>query len=197
LFLILSVLVVMACGYIVYSSTENNPAGTDSAGAINLTQASPTAEALVNVTVTPYPNSTATPSPTIEANNSINSSVVCPELPPAVIFTHVPAAGEGGTVTGTITGVDPSQYRLAVYIYVNGLFNVPSDSAPLTTINSDGSWACNISDGGMGARATEVDAYIVPANFSAPILSGREYSTNAIKYATVACNGAAIKPAKA
>ena len=138
-----------------------------------------------------------TPSPTIGANDSSNGSVVCPELPPAVIFTHVPAAGNGGIVTGTITGIDPAQYRLAIYIYVNGLFNVPSDSAPLTAINSDGSWTCNISAGGMGARATEIDAYLVPANFSAPILNGREYPTNAIKYATVACNGAAIKPAKA
>jgi len=198
--LVMLVICVMACGCIANGATDEHPDPTGQASTANMTAVSPTIDpGSINATATPSPAAdnvtTATPSPVVPASNSGNSSVVSPGLPPAVIFTHVPACGSNDILTGTVTGVDPSKCDIAVFIYVDGLYNVPSDDDPVTTINSDGSWECNISDGGFGDMATEIDAFLLPAGFSVPITEGIENVNNDIKDNALACNSVVHKPA--
>src|SRR5665647_3953274 len=57
---------------------------------------------------------------------------------PKIAITHVPAYGVSGSASGTVKGVNPSNYRVAVYIYVFGWWNKPYWNSPLTKIKSNG-----------------------------------------------------------
>ncbi|MBM4104538.1 MAG: hypothetical protein FJ263_10945 [Planctomycetes bacterium] len=78
-------------------------------------------------------------------------------------FTNVPPYGTYGNLTGQVSGVVYSNYKVLVYIYVYGWWNKPTWANPLTTINPDGSWTCNITTGGSSdTLATEIIAFLIP-----------------------------------
>ena len=87
-------------------------------------------------------------------------------------FTQVPPRGSFDNLEGRVLHVDPSQYRVAVYIYVSGWWTKPYFNQPLTTIQADGRWVCDITTGGVDEQASKIAAYVVPANFQPPLLSG-------------------------
>ncbi len=89
-------------------------------------------------------------------------------------FVSVPAYGTFGNLTGKALYVIPSDYRIAVYIYVGGWWTKPywSESERLTTINSDSTWTCDITTGGVDETATRIAAYLVPKGYMPPIASG-------------------------
>lgn len=167
---------ILICGCITNSATND-------------TQIKATAGASIPANVTPIPiavsNESALPAPPVKntstatqmplpTNKSTNvSQDFAAGLPPAVLFTHVPAYGSNETLKGTVTGVDPAKYRLAIFINSFGWWNVPSSDDRLTNISSDGTWQCNITRGGAGLKATEIDAFLVPAGFEPPRLMGR------------------------
>jgi hypothetical protein len=91
---------------------------------------------------------------------------------PTIIFTEVPQYGVGGYLKGKVTGVSPSLYRVAVYIHVNGWWTKPFWNNPLTTINSDGTFVCNIDTGGWDQNASQVVAFVVPKDYYPPSLGG-------------------------
>ncbi len=93
---------------------------------------------------------------------------------PAVQFVSVPAYGTFANLTGKALNVVPTDYRIAVYIYVGGWWTKPywSESERLTTINSDGTWTCDITTGGVDETATRIAAYLVPKSYMPPIASG-------------------------
>lgn len=92
---------------------------------------------------------------------------------PSIVFTSVPTLGSSDLLHGQVTHVASSGYSVVVFIKVNGGWWVkPYDDAPLTTISCDGSWSTDIVTGGEDQNATQINAYLVPANFPPPLLGG-------------------------
>lgn len=179
--LFMAVTCITACGCITNSSTD-----------IMKINATPVPVASVPAIATPAPLAnntvTATPMPVSSVNKTNESHVLTPGLPPAVIFTYVPPIGSSDKLKGMVGGVDPSRYRLAIFANVHGWWNVPSRNEPLTTINSDGSWECDITGGGSGVIATQIDAYLVPEGFTPPTVKGRYSIPPELKSGSIASN---------
>ena len=68
--------------------------------------------------------------------------------------------------------VNPADYKVVVYIYVNGWWTKPYWAQPLTTIQRDGRWVCDITTGGSDILATKIAAYLVPNGYTPPLMSG-------------------------
>ncbi len=87
-----------------------------------------------------------------------------------------PLGTEDGWVWGSVTGVNPNEYAVAVYILVgNGWWNKPFWKPAKTPIKSDMTWICDITtDGGQGndKNATKVAVYLIPVNYDPPEMHG-------------------------
>lgn len=93
---------------------------------------------------------------------------------PAIEFTYVPPYGSYDNLRGQVWHVWPDDYGVAVYIYVNGgWWTKPYWNNPLTSINCDGSWKCDITTGGVDHIATRIIAYLVPCGYDPPLASGQ------------------------
>src|SRR4030042_243190 len=101
---------------------------------------------------------------------------------PATELTYVPPYGGAGSLRGRVSGVNPSDYAVAVYINVPpyGWWTKPSFAAPLTTIQSDGTWTCQIVTGGQDSYATEVAAFLVPDTYNPPVGDGQSCLPSAL-----------------
>ncbi|HWQ48165.1 MAG TPA: hypothetical protein VN414_04305 [Methanosarcina sp.] len=93
---------------------------------------------------------------------------------PKITITHVPPYGVSGSASGIVKGVKPSNYKVAVYIYVGGWWNKPYWNSPLTKIKNNGTWSCNINTGGNDIYATRVAAFLVPAKYVPPKMAGEK-----------------------
>lgn len=95
---------------------------------------------------------------------------VLPQVVPAVAFETVARYGRSGYVTGVVTGMKATSYknyRIQVFIHVNGgWWTKPYFNNPATAIDSVGEFSANIDTGGMDQDATEIRAYLAPANVS-------------------------------
>jgi hypothetical protein len=91
----------------------------------------------------------------------------------SVEFTSVPAYGSQSNLQGKVYGVNPANYRVAVFIYIDGVgwFTKPTCAGPLTAIQPDGTWTADITTGGVDSNATRLAAYVVPAGFSQPCVT--------------------------
>jgi hypothetical protein len=66
-------------------------------------------------------------------------------------------------LSGQVSGVVYEDYKVLVYIYVCGWWNKPTWANPLTSINPDGSWTCDITTGGASdLLATRLIAFLIP-----------------------------------
>ena len=92
----------------------------------------------------------------------------------SVEFTYVPPYGSFSNLQGKVYGVNPATNRIAVFIYLNGAgwFTKPTCGTPLTTIQTNGTWTADITTGGIDQNATRIAAYVVPASFSQPCVTG-------------------------
>ncbi|MFH1225910.1 MAG: hypothetical protein V1684_01320 [bacterium] len=82
---------------------------------------------------------------------------------PWIDFTDIPDYGSPGVLKGKVGGVNSADYGILVYIEVETVWwTKPYFNAPLTTINTDDTWSCNITTGGNDAYATKIAAYLVP-----------------------------------
>ena len=92
----------------------------------------------------------------------------CPALtqdgPPSIAFTEVPAYGTYGDLQGYVTGVDPFNYRVVVYIYVYDWWIKPY-YGQLTKFNGCGYWEADVTTGGIDHEATQIAAFIVPSDY--------------------------------
>jgi len=91
---------------------------------------------------------------------------------PIIEFTPVPPYGSFDDLVGMTSGVNPLDYRVAVYIYVGGWWTKPTFAQPLTAIRWDGTWECDITTGGADETATEIAAYVVPNGYDPPPCNG-------------------------
>ena len=102
------------------------------------------------------------------------SSMPNPQInSPAIGFTYVPPCGSTNNLEGRVQNITPDDYRVAVYIKVGiGWWNKPTWTEPLTPIQPDGSFTCDITTGGNDPNATEIIAYLVPNGYTPPKMSG-------------------------
>jgi exo-beta-1,3-glucanase (GH17 family) len=92
---------------------------------------------------------------------------------PAIEFTYVPPKGSFDNLKGQVWHVTPSDYRVAVYIRVGGgWWTKPYWDTPLTVIDCDGIWTCDITTGGYDSQADMITAYLVPVNYNVPLARG-------------------------
>ncbi len=92
---------------------------------------------------------------------------------PSIEFTYVPPYGSTDYLLGQAWHVKPSEYNVAVYIKVgSGWWTKPYLNSPLTLIGLDGSWTCNIVTGGVDQEATQIAAYLLPAEYDPPLMTG-------------------------
>jgi exo-beta-1,3-glucanase (GH17 family) len=95
---------------------------------------------------------------------------------PGVVVTHLPtynSSTQDYYLLGAVTGVDPSLYAIAVYIYVNGgWWTKPTFVNPVTLIGSYGTWSCDIDtgrfSGGHDELATVIAAFLIPKGYTPP-----------------------------
>ena len=65
----------------------------------------------------------------------------------------------------------PADYKVAAYIYVpsgGGWWTKPYFNSPLTSIEVDGTWTCDITTGGRDETATRIAAFLLPNRFDPP-----------------------------
>jgi exo-beta-1,3-glucanase (GH17 family) len=92
---------------------------------------------------------------------------------PTISFTYVPPVGSFDNLQGSVLHVNPSDYRVVVYIKVSGAWWIkPYSASPQTTINIDGTWTCDITTGGIDEQATTIAAYLTTKTYSPPLLAG-------------------------
>jgi hypothetical protein len=105
---------------------------------------------------------------------------------PTIEFIHVPSLGSFEDLKGQVWHVRPSDYRIAVYIYVSGWWTKPTFSNPLTAIRVDGSWTTDITTGGTDEDATRIVAFLVPNGYNPPLISGGETLPDELDQSAVA-----------
>jgi len=112
---------------------------------------------------------------------------------PDIEITHVPNKEDVNDrdLVGQVWHVNPGDYRVAVYIYVNGgWWTKPYWDFPLTLIRIDGSWVCNVVTGGSDRSATKFAAFLVPKGYQPPLGRGEptlpaELEENAVAWTEV------------
>lgn len=90
-------------------------------------------------------------------------------------FTRVPEYGSTSRLRGRVWGVRYGQYRVAVFIYVNGWWTKPYWRRPEVLIRSTGKWSCNIATSETDRYATEIIAFLVPRRYNTPLADGDLY----------------------
>ena len=86
---------------------------------------------------------------------------------PTISFTYIPSYGTFDNLVGNVLHVKPSECQVIVYIKVLDTWWVkPNSNSPVTNIQSNGNWVCDITTGGIDENATEITAFIVPINYT-------------------------------
>ena len=92
---------------------------------------------------------------------------------PLIEFTDVPSLGGFENLGGRVQHVNPADYKVAVYIYVSGgWWTKPYWDRPLTSIQEDGAWICDITTGGIDQHATKIAAFLIPKGYNPPLMGG-------------------------
>ncbi len=122
--------------------------------------------------------------PVLQMISKLNLALLCFAAPllafsagaatnvPVLEFTTVPAYGSTSFLIGRALNVNPTNYRVAVYIYVGGWYNKPLASSPLTTIQANGNWNCNITTSGNDPQATRIAAFLMSSTNRPPLANG-------------------------
>ena len=108
---------------------------------------------------------------------TVEDNWTCGDIPggtgtPAIEFTVVPPVGSSENLRGQVWHVAPDEAGVAVYIKVNGgWWTKPFWNNPVTPINCDGSWVCDITTGGSDPEATDIAAFLIPLTYTPPTAS--------------------------
>jgi len=109
--------------------------------------------------------------------NSLNYQIIprCPANKPSIIITQVPTYGDRiQNLEGIVCLADQENYKLAVYIDNNGWHNKPSNNAPVTQIDKNGQWSCDITTQENDHIATRIAIFLLPIAYNPPILNGEK-----------------------
>jgi parallel beta-helix repeat protein len=100
-------------------------------------------------------------------------------MQPILLFTYVPTQGNRlKNLKGLVLNVAPESHHIAVYIHIDdkGWRSKPYPAAPMTTIQPDGRWECDITTSAFDQRADIIVAVlyisdiIPPTLMNAPVL---------------------------
>jgi len=93
---------------------------------------------------------------------------------PQIHITGLPAYGSAEDLRGDVVGVDPSEYQVAAYLFLegSGWWAKPTFANPCTPIDAAGSWQVDVVTGGCDAFATQYAAYLVPIGEECPLAAG-------------------------
>ena len=108
----------------------------------------------------------------------------------SIQFTYLPPYGSFNNLQGKVYSVVPANYRVVVFINVDGVWwskpNCSSGFTTPTTIQADGTWIADITTGGSDQNATQIAAYIVPVGFNSPCVLGANCLPDSIIQQSVA-----------
>ena len=95
----------------------------------------------------------------------------CQDGQPSISFTNVPGLGSSASLRGRTECVSPADYRVVVYICVDGTWWVkPTEAAPLTTIGPlTCEWEADVTTNGEDQTADTIMAFIVPSDYDADL----------------------------
>jgi hypothetical protein len=188
LLLICSFLSLSACSLLKTQSLPTEvPTATCSATATSSATSTPTVTNTYTPLPTDTPTETQTPTSTSTFTPTIMPATFTPKYTPKPRATSTPSGKPGilislpnnakwpsnGIVSGKVTGINPTDYNVAVYIKVNdGWWTKPFFNAPLTRIAANGYWESAFITGGEDEHATDIRAYLVPKGKSVPAASG-------------------------
>ena len=147
---------------------------------------------------TPTPTATQTPTTTQTRTNTPSptptpTSTGC--FPATIVFTFVPPISSTADLSGRVTCVTPVDYRVAVYINVDGWWIKPY-SGTVTIIQDDGTWTTDITTGGSDPLATEVVAFLIPMTYTPPSLLDAALLPEELYSNSVAFTSAVRRPAR-
>ena len=93
---------------------------------------------------------------------------------PGIEITGVPTYGVDGFLSGTVSGVDPADYKVAPFIQIEGAgwWTKPNFAMPTVAIAPDGSFTADVATGGLDNRATLYCVYLVAGSVTVPLASG-------------------------
>ena len=95
---------------------------------------------------------------------------VLPPANPAIEITYLPPAGSANYLQGKAYGVDFSTHRVVAYIKVSGVWWIkPYLDQPLTAIDQDGAWSCDVETDPGDVGLTEVLVHLIPAAAQPPL----------------------------
>ena len=106
---------------------------------------------------------------------TMDDNWTCKDIPggtgtAAIEFTSVPPIGSFDNLRGQVWHVAPGNHGVAAYIKVSGgWWTKPYFSTPVTEINCDGIWTCDITTGGTDQLATDIAAFLIPLTYSPPL----------------------------
>lgn len=92
---------------------------------------------------------------------------------PTIEITDVPIYGEGGFISGRVTGGDSTVYRVAPYIYIDGAgwWTKPTAETPTVEFDPyDRTFTADVATGGIDNRATIYCTALVPVG-AAPLVA--------------------------
>jgi hypothetical protein len=133
----------------------------------------------------------------IATAGTLNNTEVT-NLVPEIEFTHIPSYGSDTAtfLSGKVHNAVIQNYGIAVYILVQGggWWTKPSFANPITSINSDSIFCCNIVTGGCDKYATEICAFLIPSGILPPQAAGSECLSDSLYMRTFKCAYRAGKP---
>ena len=94
-------------------------------------------------------------------------------MQPILILTDVPTYGNRlKNLKGLVLNVEPESHHIAVYIYIEGKGwrSKPYPAAPMTTINPDGRWECDITTAAFDQNADTIVAVLYISKLMPPTL---------------------------
>lgn len=89
-----------------------------------------------------------------------------------IVISGFPARGQDFNVTGFVSGVDPSNYAVAMYINVYGQWWIKPYAGTPINIKSNGGWSADMITGGSDSSASQIVVYLVPKTDTIPQLLG-------------------------
>jgi len=107
--------------------------------------------------------------------NNFSTSKKFEAKKPTISFDYTPSYNNRlKNLKGRVENVTWKNYGVAVFIYVNGWYNKPYNNKPLTQINNNGKWVCDITTKGGDHKAKQIAAFLVPNDYKIPILNGSD-----------------------
>jgi len=102
-----------------------------------------------------------------------NENFLCGQGKPSIeIIDYPPLNNRIQDLYGRVCHVDPINCKIAVYIFIDGYFTKPNLLYPLTDINNEGYWRCDVTTAANDYKATLFLVFLIPADYQPPLVEG-------------------------